>query len=675
MTFSRPAAASELPGPSTRVSARLPDLDHWQRQVKCQTGCPVRTDAGRYVQLIAERREQDAYLVARAPNPFASVCGRVCAAPCEDACRRGTIDAPVSIRALKRYVAEQYGVESIRPDTQDALFGTDIHEGNRYTSHQPIAPRPANAPNRSARKVAVIGAGPAGLAAAHDLALTGYAVTVFEAGPEPGGMMRFGIPEYRLPRSLLRAEIDKILSLGVTLKLDTPLTPDFGLDALRAAGFEACFLSVGVSRGRDLQVPGIELDGVVKAVDYLLNVNRGFRMDLGRRVVVVGGGFVAFDAARTALRVGREDELAALEGAADARAKEAFDSARAALRAGATDVTIVSLENFDEMPVLRTMQGHEEFEEARREGVQFVTRRGPRAFVGDRRLRSIELRAVRAVFDESGRFAPQYDDEDVIALEADACILAIGQQADLAFLKPSDGIDLTPAGTIRVDSATLATSLAGVFAGGDVAFGPRNLIEAVANGKRAARSIHEYLTRDRARLEAHLEIEEIPTSIYRMIAGFERLDRETPPTLDLGRRTGIAEVETGYDSAAAFRQAARCLVCHVQTIYDPEKCVLCNRCVDVCPEYCLAFVPIDDVDLGDADRDAVLGRAKSGDLPLTALLKDDDRCIRCGLCAIRCPTGAMTMERFSITERWTARPDANDDTPDIERQQTSGRAL
>ncbi|HEX7779879.1 MAG TPA: FAD-dependent oxidoreductase, partial [Vicinamibacterales bacterium] len=400
--------------------------------------------------------------------------------------------------------------------------------------------------------------------------------------------------------------------------------------------------------------PGVELDGVVKAVDYLLNINRGFRMDLGRRVVVVGGGFVAFDAARTALRAGREEELAALEGATDARAKEALDSARAALRGGASEVTIVSLEHFDEMPVLRTMQGHEEFEEARREGIRFVTRRGPRAFKGDRRLTSIELRAVRAVFDDTGRFAPQYDEDDVVKLDADACILAIGQQADLEFLKPSDGIELTAAGTIRVNPSTLATSSAGVFAGGDVAFGPRNLIEAVANGKRAARSIHEYLTGHRARLETHLEIEEIPTSIYRMIAGFERLDRETPPTLDLGRRTGIAEVETGYDGAAAFRQAARCLVCHVQTIYDPEKCVLCNRCVDVCPEYCLAFVPLEDVELPDDERDAVTARAESRGLPLTALLKDDDRCIRCGLCAIRCPTGAMTMERFSITERWAA---------------------
>jgi NADPH-dependent glutamate synthase beta subunit-like oxidoreductase len=639
------------------IRVRLPDLEHWKAQVKCQIGCPVRTDAGRYVQLIADGRDEDAFLVARAPNPFASVCGRVCAAPCEDACRRGAIDTPISIRALKRFVTEQYGVESIRPSTQDTLFTNGTSEGNRYGDHLPVAQAITPPGTAVKSKVAVIGAGPAGLAAAHDLALAGYAVTIFEAGAEPGGMMRFGIPEYRLPRSLLRAEIDKILSLGVTLELQTPLTPEFGLAQLRAAGFQATFLSVGVSRGRDLQAPGVELDGVVKAVDYLLNVNRGYRMDLGRRVVVIGGGFVAFDAARMALRVGREEDVDALAGEADARAKEALDSARAAIRGGAAEVTIVSLENFDEMPVLRTTQGHEEFEQARTEGIRFVTRRGPKAFIGTGHLTSIELRAVRAVFDDTGRFAPQYDNADVIGLEADACILAIGQSADLAFLTPADGIVLSPAGTIRVDPATLATSAPGVYAGGDVAFGPRNLIDAVANGKRAARSIHGYLTRQPARVEAHLEIDELPTATYRMQAGFERLDRETPPTLDIGRRTGIAEVETGYDRAAAVRQAARCLVCHVQTIYDPEKCVLCNRCVDVCPEYCLAIVPFEAIDLPEAERAALAARAEAGDLPLAAMVKDDDRCIRCGLCAIRCPTGAMTMEKFSITERWTRAPD------------------
>jgi len=637
------------------IPTRLPDLEHWKAQVKCQSGCPVATDAGRYVQLIAEGREEEAYLVARAPNPFASVCGRVCAAPCEDACRRGAIDAPIAIRALKRYVTERYGIESVRPDTQDRLRETALAEGNRYTGHLPIQGlEPGSSEIRPRRKVAVVGAGPSGLSAAHDLALLGYDVTVFEAAAEPGGMMRFGIPEYRLPRTLIRAEIDKIVSLGVTLELDTPLSDAFGLAELKQQGFESVFLSVGVAKGRELDLPGVELDGVIKAVDYLLNVNQGYRMSLGRHVVVIGGGFVAFDAARTALRLGRDDEpdLDSLASEADARAKEALDSARAALRGGATEVTIVSLERFDEMPVLRTAQGHDEFEETKREGVAFLPRRGPLRFLGTKRLTSIELRRVESVFDSSGRFAPRYDDSDVVTLEADACILAIGQKPDLAFLKPADGVALNPSGTIRVDPLTLATEAPGVFAGGDVAFGPRNLIEAVANGKRAARSIHEFLAREQAQVEKSLQIEKLPTRDYRMVAGFEILDRQAPPTLDLGRRTGIAEVETGYESKDAWRQAARCLVCHVQTIYDPEKCVLCSRCVDVCPEYCLAIVPFEDLRLAEEEKAELVARAEADGLPLSAMIKDDDRCIRCGLCAVRCPTDAMTMEKFQITERY-----------------------
>jgi formate dehydrogenase (NADP+) beta subunit len=649
------------------VRVKLPDLEHWKAQVKCQAGCPVRTDAGRYVQLIAEGRDEEAFLVARAPNPFASVCGRVCAAPCEDACRRGNIDAPIAIRSLKRYVTEQYGVESRRPATQDRLLGPAVAalagqerpalEGNVFRGHLPAAPRPAGREGPR-RKVAVVGAGPAGMSAAHDLALLGYDVTVFDASAEPGGMMRFGIPEYRLPRSLIHEEIRKIVSLGVTLRSGVALTESYGLGELRRDGFLSVFLSVGVSKGRDLQVPGVELDGVVKAVDYLLNVNRGYRMNLGRRVVVIGGGFVAFDAARTALRLGREEEESELGGETDARMKEALDSARAALRGGATEVTIVSLESFAEMPVLQTTQGHEEFEESKREGVAFLPRRGPKEFLGEGRLRQIELRRVLSVFDENGRFSPRYDDEDVLTLEADACVLAIGQRPDLSFLKPADGIELTPGGTIRVDARSLATSAAGVFAGGDVAFGPRNLIEAVANGKLAARSIHEHLAKERAGLEVSLQVEKLPTRDYRMLAGFEVLDREAPPTLDVGRRTGIAEVETGFDPATAVRQAARCLVCHVQTIYDPEKCVLCSRCVDVCPEYCLAIVPFESLDLPDAERDGLAAGAEANGLPLSAMVKDDDRCIRCGLCAVRCPTDAMTMEKFQILERFAGAPGA-----------------
>ncbi|HEY0787035.1 MAG TPA: FAD-dependent oxidoreductase, partial [Thermoanaerobaculia bacterium] len=231
-------------GDRTAIHVELPELEYWKFRVACQMGCPVATDAGRYVQLIAEGRNEEGYLVARAPNPFASICGRGCAAPCEDACRRGNIDDPISIRALKRFVCERYGVESPRPDTQDQLLDALVTEGNRYPGHLPVDPLHGGG---GRKKVAIVGAGAAGLSAAHDLALLGHDVTVFEASEEPGGMMRYGIPEYRLPRALIHDEIAKILSLGVTLHLGTPLSGERGLAGLRREGFEAVFLAVGVS--------------------------------------------------------------------------------------------------------------------------------------------------------------------------------------------------------------------------------------------------------------------------------------------------------------------------------------------------------------------------------------------------------------------------------------------
>ena len=223
------------------IRVRLPDVGHWKAQVKCRAGCPVGTDAGRYVQLIAESRDEEAFLVARAPNPFASICGRVCAAPCEDACRRSAIDGAIAIRALKRFVTEKYGIESTRPDTQDRLRNEPIVEGNRYANHIPPGTfsRDVATHRTGTPRVAIVGAGSAGLSAAHDLAVLGYDVTVFEAAAEAGGMVRFGIPEYRLPRTLIRSEIDKILALGVRLELNTPLSAEFDLARLKARGFDA----------------------------------------------------------------------------------------------------------------------------------------------------------------------------------------------------------------------------------------------------------------------------------------------------------------------------------------------------------------------------------------------------------------------------------------------------
>lgn len=627
----------------------IPDVEFWKGMIPCQAACPVRTDAGRYVQLIAEGKFEDAYLVARSPNPLASICGRVCAAPCEDNCRRGKLDEPVSIRALKRFVTERFGVESMSPDTQDKLREGASDAGNKQRGHLPVL----NASRRNVaegKKVAVIGAGPAGLACAHDLALMGYKVTIFEASDQPGGMMVHGIPEFRLSRAVIDKEVEKIEQLGVEIRYHYPLTAGFGIQELKAQGYEAVFLSVGVQKGREMKIEGAELDGVIKAVDYLLNINNGYRVNLGKRVLVIGGGFVAFDAARLALRAGLEEATGEI---ASGEVHTAIDVARTAIRAGATEVHMASLESFDEMPVMRTTQGKEEFEEARKEGIKFHPQRGAKRFVGGNgKLQAVEFIGVKRTYDENGRFNPEYDPDFSETFDADSVILAIGQQADLSFLRPEDKVELTQQGTIKVDPATLATSAPGLFAGGDVAFGPRNLIEAVANGKRAALSMDDYLRGFDTTTVFNLAIEKLPTRNYQMPEDYEKYERTAPPTTRLDRRTGISEVETGYNETEARRQAERCLSCHIQTMYDPQLCVMCNRCVDVCPEYCLKLVPVEELDLAPEVVQGVA--AASGcqlGLPLSAMLKDDEKCIRCGLCAIRCPTDAMTMEVFYYEEQ------------------------
>jgi NADPH-dependent glutamate synthase beta subunit-like oxidoreductase/ferredoxin len=632
-----------------KFRAEFRDFAWYRSNVPCMEACPVHTDSGRYVQHIAAGDDLSAYLVARSSNPLASICGRICAAPCEDACRRNWIDGAVMIRPLKRFVTEQYGVESSSPNSYRVLLEGAEDPGCSRLGHLSRLAQEKGV--GEGRKVAVAGSGPAGLGCAHDLALLGYDVTVFEALDQPGGMLRYGIPEYRLPRGVIEREVAAIEKLGASFRYGTALTEDFDLQALRREGFEAVFLSIGASRGRDLDVPGHDLDGVVKAVDYLLNMNQGYRTDLGDRVVVIGGGSVALDAARTAVREVYEP-MEEIELTADAAASQpVLDVARGALRAGAKEVHVVSLESLEEMPAAKTVQGRDELEEALEEGIQLHPSWGPKRFTGDDHVTGVEFVACTRVFDDQGRFRPLFDESKTMQLEADSVVLAIGQQAELSFLKLDDGVELTSGGTIKIDRETLATTAPGVYSGGDVAFGPRIAIEAVANGKRAARSIHEYLSGGRAEILLEVEVERVPPSDYAMSSGYDKRDRAAPRTVDLGRRTGITEVEEVFDAQQARDQAERCLFCHVDTIYDPLKCVLCGRCADVCPNHCLVFVPIERVEMPEEQRAAAIENCgHDTDLPLTVLLKDDTDCIRCGLCAERCPTEAMTMERFDFAE-------------------------
>jgi formate dehydrogenase beta subunit len=632
-----------------KVRAAIRPLTWFRDNVPCLAACPVKTDAGRYVQLIGAGLDKAAYAVARSPNPIASICGRTCGAPCEDACRRGVIDAPVAIRPLKRFVTERFGPESFSPLAVDAISAaTGGTKQSTSTGHHEALMRRRGA----RRKIAVIGAGPAGLACAHDLAVMGYQVTVFEAMEHGGGMMRYGIPEYRLPREVIDRQVGEIRDLGVEIFFNRPLSADFGIREIHAAGYAAVFLGVGAGQGRNLAIDGSDFDGVVKAMDFLLNVNRGYRVEVGRRVVVVGGGLVALDAARTAVRVllsGAERAAEELGRIVGTEVRVALDVAREARRRGALDVSVVSLEELAEMPAMRSVQGREEMEVTHEEGIDFMPGWGPKRIVGEHgRANGIELIRCARVFDDQGRFNPVFDAGSERVVPADTILLAIGQRPDYSFLQPEDGIELTPAGTIKVDPETLATSAPGVFAGGDGAFPPGLLITAAAHGKQAAASIDAYLSGNRRQRTRRMIVEEQPLATYRMPERYEQIARHVP-VVPIDRRTGITEVEECYTEAEARQQADRCLSCHVHPIYNADLCVLCARCADICPENCISFLPVDGLALNASDEATVAALAPA-DRPHTAFLYAEDRCIRCALCAIRCPTGAITMERFRLEE-------------------------
>jgi NADPH-dependent glutamate synthase beta subunit-like oxidoreductase/ferredoxin len=629
----------------------LPDVNYFSRQVLCREGCPVRTDSGGYVQAIAEGRYEDAYIIARTPNPFASICGRVCAAPCEAKCRRSALDASVSIRALKRFVCEKFGVES------EAFDIGRVYPELRDPRRERIG---------GDRKIAVVGAGPAGLSCAHDLALLGFKPTVFEAHEVAGGMLVLGVPEYRLPREIIRAEIEAIEALGVEIKFNQKLGRDYLLEDLKRQGFEAVFLGIGAHKSRELSIEGVQFDGVLRAIEFLLNVNLGFRVTLGNKVVVIGGGNVAFDVARsvvrqaeklagmseTELRVALHQAAAALEEltAKDQEAPDevrlALDVAREAIRKGVPEVHMFCLENLDEIPAAR-----EEIEEAEEEGIKLHTRYGPKRVLGrDGKVTGIELIRASRVFDENRRFNPQFIEGSEETVDCDTVVLAIGQAADLAWIRPEDNLKVTPRGTLQTDPQTMATSRPDVFAGGDVAFGARIIITAVAEGKKAANSIAKFLT-GRVPAEPHRARVTIYNTLqYRMKPDYEKFARQSPPTLPLDRRIGIAEVEKNYPETDARLQAVRCLKCHVGPVFNGDECILCGGCADVCPEYCLRLV--DAADLRGNENLQAAFLARYGRVPARgeqgAIIKDETRCIRCGLCAARCPTGAITMERVEL---------------------------
>ena len=626
-----------------RVHAEIPDDEYWQRQIKCQYACPVRTDARGYVRAVAEGNFERAYLIARGPNPLASICGRVCGAPCEASCRRGSIDEAVSIRALKRFVTEQFGPESFTKETLKPIEflrnligrgGDRVCSGAEELRSLPMLSDFAG-PAAKGEKVAIIGSGPAGLAAAHDLALMGMRPTVYEMEPVPAGMLAVGIPEYRLPRDLIEAEVEVIRSLGVEFICNTQVGKDISLEEIRRS-HKATIIAVGAKCSRTVPVPGGEGDGIIGGVEFLRDVALRDRSassvlaKLSGKVVVIGGGNVAYDVSRTVIR------------------QIGYDVSRSALRQSqVSEVHLFCLESVEEMPAddVEILEGHEE-------GVRLHAGWGPTEFHHDDRghVREVQFKRCLRVFDQNGKFAPQFDDQRVFKLEADTVIWAIGQQPDISFIDEASKVSVKDGAKIQNDAETLQTTAPDVFVAGDIAYGARLLIDAVASGKKCARSVYAYITgRSLKPTQRYVQLN-LPE--YKREQGYEKLPRATVPVMPPRDRQAsqTTVVERGYDAALAVTEASRCLDCGVNTIFDSEKCILCGGCADVCPELCLELVSCDRL-AGDPAMDELLS-VRYGDADLSesaAIVKDEEKCIRCALCAERCPVGAITMERFGFS--------------------------
>jgi len=479
----------------------------------CHHSCPINENAHTYIRLIAEGKFDEAIAASRERNPFPSICGRVCYHPCELKCRRSDIDEPIAIAALKRFAADY-----------EARIGRVVQPVERQWEE----------------KVAVIGSGPAGLSAAYHLTKRGYAVTVFEALSVAGGMMAVGIPDYRLPKAVLQKELDAIEQMGVEIKLNTPVGVELTLDNLFQQGYNAIFIAIGTHKGGRLSIEGEDAKGVIEGTTFLQEVNLGKKLPLGDKVAVIGGGNVAIDAARTALRL------------------------------GAKDVAIVYRRSREEMPAHQW-----EVEEAENEGVKFHFLTLPMKVLSNNgTVTDMEcLRMRLGERDESGRRRPIPIEGSEFTLEVDTVIPAISQSPDLSFLINSgdDRLETTKQSTFVVDQETLATTRDGVFAGGDCVSGPTMVVEAIASGEQAARSIHSYLRdgkveelhpREKARLEVQLM--EKPTQV-RLEGGLEQKPRQVTSVLPLERRhNNFDEIELCFTEEMAVAEAKRCLQCQFE---------------------------------------------------------------------------------------------------------------
>lgn len=594
--------------------AVIPDLDYYLRQIDCRDGCPVKTDGRGYMLAIHNGNLLEGYKIARGPNPFASICGIICGAPCEISCRRDRIDKTLTIRAQKRYLDEWFGMDK------------EAHVKSLEMSYA----RGSTKPSPNGLKIACIGAGVASMTVAHDLLRLGYAVDVYEMMRVPGGMLTYGVPTYRLKNEIAINECYAIEHLGAKIYYNTKVGRDITLTELQAK-YDAVFIGVGLWKSRDLPIPGADGPDVIRGVEYLRVKCAEEEWKIGENVVVVGGGNVAFDVARTSVRN---------------KAKK---------------VTMACLESRDEQTA-----DEFEIEDGEAEGITIVNRVGPIAVERNSEGKIIGLRVqkISSLFDYTGRFSPQFIPDSQYVIPCDTIALAIGQSLDMGLFNGWDKKNelKMDRGIILTERETGRTSVKGIYCGGDVAFGPALFITAIRHGQDTARTIDSDLRGTRP----YMEVSGLFTEISPMRdKEYLRTKFALPTSQPVERRKHNVEmVEHNYTVQEVHQQSNRCLQCHVNPVFDGALCIKCNGCVDVCPCNCLKQVPISMLNMDTAEGNLRLAvdnfygvdSASMSEEELnnmgTAMLKDEDVCIRCGLCAEKCPTQAVTMDLMDYSFRW-----------------------
>ncbi len=588
--------------------------DYFHKVVDCQRGCPAHTDVPAYIRMIAQGEFSDAYMENRKSNVFPGILGRVCDRPCEPACRRGRVeDKPVAICRLKRVAA----------DHRDDI-----------TARLPKAPETSNG-----KKIALIGAGCASLTVANDLAPLGYEVTIFEALQTTGGLMRTNIPQFRLPPKVLDEEIGYILDMDVDLKLNHPID---SLKGLLDEEFDAVFVGTGAPRGKNLEIPGrYDSENIHIGIDWLESVAFEHTKSIGKQVLIIGVGNTAMDCCRSSLRLGADDVKVM------ARKPRGYFKA-----------------------------SDWELEDAEEENVEILINHSPKDFVvEDGRLVGMTFELMEYNIDDNGRI----DRGTVVGekiIPCDDVVLAIGQDNAFPWVERDIGIEFDQWDCPVVNETTMMCGREGVFFGGDSAFGPKNIIWAVEHGHQAAISIHRYCQgediEDRLPDGLNLASQKMGMHEWSFSNDYDDVSRRLMPHVDLKERFKQIniEVELGFTAEQAVKEVERCLNCDIQTVFTADLCIECDACIDICPVDCLTMT-------ANGDEDDLRTRLKapaenreqdlyvSANLPQTGrvMVKDEDLCVHCSLCAERCPTGAWDMQKSTISI-----PYAKDELPEVTPQ-------